>query len=102
MSARDACAVLRHITVSRRIHVPTALHFGVLVLLAYHINRDQGGYAWPSKKRLAGFLGVSPRQIQRILRDLEASSLVERQPPRRPGGTHRFRIQIPEDLHVSP
>jgi hypothetical protein len=110
MSARDASAVIKAVVVYRTVVPKTSLHLGVLVLLAYHVNADRGGFAWPSKKRLAEFLNVSPRQIQRVVKDLERAELIRRFPPLRRGGNHRFQITLsqgadvssPEDTVVSP
>lgn len=47
------------------------------LLLVGIANHDGDGGAWPSVDRLAGYTCVTPRQVQRLLRQLEELGLVE-------------------------
>ena len=56
--------------------------FAMLLTLAYYINDEAGGYAWPSRARLAKLLRMTPLSVRRILRTLESRGLIETTPGR--------------------
>ena len=56
----------------------------VAVALGDYVNTDSS-YAWPSVANLARRSGLSTRQVQRCLRQIEKDGWIERQPD-----THRL------------
>lgn len=72
-------------------HVPPA-HKLVLMGIANH-QRDNK--AWPSVATLAMYAGVSDRQVQRILRDLEDEQLITVTRSRGPKGLNVYALNIP-------
>ena len=81
-------------------HVPPA-HKVVLFGIANH-QRDNR--AWPSVATLAGYAGVSERQVQRILRDLEQLNLITVQRSRGMKGLNVYALNIlcPPDCDRTP
>ena len=76
----------------------------VAIALADYANTDTGA-AWPSIANLSRRSGVSVRQVQRCLRDIEADGWIERRDVHRVGTnlwTWRKRITIGGDTHVTP
>lgn len=63
----------------------------VLLALADHAN-DEGRNVFPSVKRVAWKTGYSPRQIQRVLRQLEEDSLLIKESEG--GGTQPRKYRI--------
>ena len=67
----------------------------------YVYLRDRGdseGACWPGVKTIARELKLSPRTVQRALRDLEQAGLVQRQPRYRENGSctsNRYLIKPP-------
>ena len=58
----------------------------VAVALADYANTDNG-HAWPSVANLARRSGLSTRQVQRCLRQIEKDGWIERQPDTHSLGT---------------
>lgn len=61
----------------------------------YIYLRDRGdseGSCWPGVKTIARELKLSPRTVQRALRDLEQAGLVQRQPRYRKNGSRTSNL----------
>ncbi len=75
----------------------------VAIALADYANSDNG-HAWPSVANLSRRSGVSVRQVQRCLRDIEADGWIERTSVHRVGTNlwiWRKRIGVGGDTHVT-
>lgn len=67
----------------------------VTILLANYANEK--GIAWPSVITLAQYTGLSPRQIQRILPEIERAGLVKISKGGGRKRTHRFQFTYVEN-----
>ena len=81
---------------------PTPVHKLVLIVIADHVNEKRGGTAYPSVQTIAEYVGVSPRHVQRVLRDLEAQGVLELSTKRGYMGTNKYRILTHNMTWVSP
>jgi hypothetical protein len=80
----------------------TPAQFGVLVCIANSMN-ERGderrgippGYAWPSKARIAGTIGVSARYVPEVVRELESAGLLQVLKGRGPRGLNLYRLTLP-------
>lgn len=77
----------------------TPAHKLVLIVIADHTNDTKSGTAWPSVDTIAAYVGLKRRQVQRILRDLEASGQIKVWKKNAIMGTNRYQI-VP--FNVSP
>lgn len=76
----------------------------VAIALADYANTDNG-HAWPSIANLSRRSGLSTRQVQRCLRQIEKDGWIERIDTHRLGTTlwiWRKRIGVGGDTHVTP
>ena len=77
----------------------------VAIALADYANTDTG-LCWPSISSLSRRSGVSGRQVQRCLREIEADGWIERTAGVHKVGTNlwtwRKRISVGGDTHVTP
>ena len=76
----------------------------VAIALADYANTDTG-HCWPSLANLSRRSGVSVRQVQRCLREIENDGWIERTDTHRLGTnlwTWRKRITLGGDTHVTP
>jgi len=62
-------------------------HRAKTVYIYLRDRADASGICWPGVKTIARELKLSPRTVQRALRDLEKAGLVSRQPRFRPNGS---------------
>lgn len=70
-------------------HWPSGLRM-VAVVLADHVDGD--GYCWPSVGRLATRSGLSRRQVQKYLSQLEEENVISRHG--RPGSSNYYRWSL--------
>jgi DNA-binding transcriptional MocR family regulator len=76
----------------------------VAIALADYANTDTG-HCWPSIASLSRRSGVSGRQVQRCLREIEADGWIERSSLHKVGTnlwTWRKRISVGGDTRVTP
>lgn len=78
------------------LQVPELTPSQKLVLIGI-ANHDGDGGAWPSVATLARYAGVSPRQVQRIVGQLESLGLVTRKVQQ---GGHLMRDDLRPNLYV--
>lgn len=62
-------------------------HRAKTVYIYLRDRADASGICWPGVKTIARELKLSPRTVQRALRDLEKAKLVSCQPRFRPNGS---------------
>lgn len=74
-------------------------HKLVMIVIADHTNDKKSGTAWPSIDTIAAYVGLKRRQVQRILRDLEASGQIRVWKKNAIMGTNRYQIL---SFNVSP
>lgn len=67
-------------------------HKLVLIVIADHTNENKSGTAWPSVETIAAYVGLKRRQVQRILRDLEAIEQIKVWKKNAQMGTNRYQI----------
>jgi len=67
-------------------------HKLVLIVIADHTNENKSGTAWPSVETIAAYVGLKRRQVQRILRDLEAVEQIRVWKKDAQMGTNRYQI----------
>lgn len=82
-----------------RSHQQSPAHKLVLIVIADHTNENKTGTAWPAVETIAEYVGLSRRQVQRILRELEASGQLKVWKKNAQMGTNRYKIDI---LNVTP
>jgi hypothetical protein len=74
-------------------------HKLVLIVIADHTNENKTGTAWPAVDTIAAYVGLKRRQVQRILRELEATGQLKVWKKNAQMGTNRYQIDL---LNVSP
>jgi len=67
-------------------------HKLVLIVIADHTNETKSGTAWPSVETIAAYVGLKRRQVQRILRDLEATGQIQVWKRSAMMGANRYQI----------
>lgn len=70
-----------------------------MTVLAY---RSQNSHCHPSTKALAEQVGLSTKQIKRILKSLEAKGYIRFEPPSRPNAPRIIEVMIPQSLPTVP
>ena len=69
-------------------------HKLVLIVIADHTNETKSGTAWPSVETIAAYVGLKRRQVQRILRDLEATGQIKVWKRSAMMGANRYQIIV--------
>ena len=69
-------------------------HKLVLIVIADHTNETKSGTAWPSVETIAAYVGLKRRQVQRILRDLEATGQIKVWKRSAMMGANRYQILV--------
>lgn len=67
--------------------------FAVLVVLADYYREDRG-WAWPPRHRIATKLKLTPRRVHQIITELESLQLLVRLGPETGGKPNRYRLTL--------